>query len=609
MTLSSGSSIGTYEIVELLGSGGMGEVYRARDSRLKRDVAIKVLRSEFAADEQRVSRFRREAQILASLNHPHIGAIYDFENVDGLQFLVLELVEGETLADRIARAPIPVDEALGIATQIAEALEAAHEKGIVHRDLKPANIKLSREEHVKVLDFGLAKPRQTERLSLSNATTMSSVPGMILGTIAYMPPEQARGEETDRTADVWAFGCVLYEMLTRTEVFEGPTAAEVLAGVMKTEPDWARLPTETPAPVRRLLRRCLQKDRKQRVQCIGDAKLEIADARNDSGTEVTGIAGGLSRRERIAWIALSIALPVLAVVAPWALRSSPREMRVDIATPTSENLTSFAISPDGLQIVFVADSSPAGLRLRSLESAETRPLAGTENAAFPFWSPDNCSIGFFAGGKLKRIDVRNGLITTLADAAGRGGTWSSDGVIVYAAGSNTPLFRIAASGGQPVAVTRLKGQQGTHRQPHFLPDGHHFLFWGQDGGVDTRAVYVGTIDGTEPRRILDSEVTADYAPSGHLLFYRDGRLFAQPFDAARLTLGGSPTLVAEHVLSNPGLNIAAVSTSAAGLVAYRTATPRERQLIWLEPARRFKESVHPTKRSQRESRFHRMPAV
>lgn len=582
MTLSSGSSIGTYEIVELLGSGGMGEVYRARDSRLKRDVAIKVLRSEFAADEQRVARFRREAQILASLNHPHIGAIYDFENVDGLQFLVLELVEGVTLADRIARAPIPVDEALGIATQIAEALEAAHEKGIVHRDLKPANIKLSREEHVKVLDFGLAKPRQTERLSLSNATTMSSVPGMILGTIAYMPPEQARGEEADRTADVWAFGCVLYEMLTRTEVFEGPTAAEVLAGVMKTEPDWARLPTETPAPVRRLLRRCLQKDRKQRVQCIGDAKLEIADARKDSAADAGAIAGGLSRRERIAWIALCIALPVLAVIAPWALRSSPPEMRVDIATPTSENLTSFAISPDGLQIVFVADSSPAGLRLRSLGSAETRPLAGTENAAFPFWSPDSRSIGFFAGGKLKRIDVRSGLITTLADAAGRGGTWSSDGVIVYAAGSNTPLFRIAASGGQPVAVTRLKGQQGTHRQPHFLPDGHHFLFWGQDGGVDTRAVYVGNIDGTEPRRILDSEVTADYAPSGHLLFYRDGRLFAQPFDAARVTLGGSPTLVAEHVLSNPGLNIAAVSTSAAGLVAYRTATPRERQLIWLD---------------------------
>jgi serine/threonine protein kinase len=583
MTLSSGSSIGTYEIVELLGSGGMGEVYRARDSRLKRDVAIKVLRPEFAADGERVARFRREAQILASLNHPHIGAIYDFEDVSGLQFLVLELVEGETLADRIARAPIPVDEALAIAMQIAEALDAAHEKGIVHRDLKPANIKLSREESVKVLDFGLAKPRHTEQRSQSNVTTMTSVPGMILGTIAYMPPEQARGEETDRTADVWAFGCVLYEMLTRTEVFEGPTAAEVLAGVMKTEPDWTRLPAETPAPVRRLLRRCLQKDRKQRLQCIGDAKLEIADARNDSVADLGGMSGVLSRRERIAWIALSIALLALVGILTWALRSSPQpEMRMDIATPAGENLTSFAISPDGLQIVFVADSSPAGLRLRSLESAETRPLMGTENATFPFWSPDSRSIGFFAGGKLKLIDVRNGLVTTLADAAGRGGTWSSDGVIVYAPGSNTPLFRIAATGGRPVAVTHLKGQQGTHRQPHFLPDGHHFLFWGQDGGVDTRAVYVGSIDGTEPRRILDSEVTADYEPNGHLLFYRDGRLFAQPFDAERMTLGGSPSLVAEHVLSSPGLNIAAVSTSAAGTVAYRTATPRERQLIWFD---------------------------
>src|SRR5215471_15613203 len=301
MTLSSGSSIGTYEIVELLGTGGMGEVYRAHDSKLKRDVAIKVLPLEFAADGQRVTRFLREAQILASLNHPHIGAIYDLENVDGLQFLVLELVEGETLAGRIARAPIPVDEALSIALQIAEALEAAHEKGIVHRDLKPANIKLSPQERVKVLDFGLAKPWQMEQqsLTLSNATTMTSasMPGTILGTLAYMPPEQARGQETDRRADVWAFGCVLYE---------------VLAGVMKTEPDWTRLPVETPLPVRRLLLRCLQKDRKQRVQCIGDVKLEIADARNDSATDVGGTAVGLSRRERIAWFALSMAL--LAVV-------------------------------------------------------------------------------------------------------------------------------------------------------------------------------------------------------------------------------------------------------------------------------------------------------
>ena len=318
------------------------------------------------------------------------------------------------------------------------------------------------------------------------------------------------------------------------------------------------------------------------------------------------MAGGLSGRERIAWIALSFALLVLMSV--WALRpSSPPEMRVDIATPTSENLTSFAISPDGLKIVFDADSNPAGLRLRSLESAETRSLVGTENAAFPFWSPDSRSIGFFAGGRLKRIDVSNGLVTTLADAAGRGGTWSSDGVIVYAPGSNTPLFRIAANGGLPVAVTRLKGQQGTHRQPHFLPDGHHFLFWAQDGGVDTRAVYVGNLDGTEPRRILDSAVAAAYAPSGHLLFYREGRLFAQPFDAARLAFVGSPTLVAEHVLSTRGLNIAAVSTSAAGPV--RPLRVNDSSFGLIEPARRFKELVYPTGRSQQASHFHRMPRV
>jgi serine/threonine protein kinase len=510
----------------------MGEVYRAVDSKLKREVAIKVLRNELAVDAQRVARFRREAQILASLNHPYIGAIYDFEEVEGFQFLVLELVEGETLADRIRRGPIPIEEALSLAEQIAEAMESAHEKGIIHRDLKPANIKVTRQGSVKVLDFGLANAWQIERPDsiLSEATTMTSVslPGVILGTVAYMSPEQAKGQETDRAADIWAFGCVLYEMLTRTAVFEAPTAAEVLAGVMKTDPEWRRLPTGTTEPIRRLLRRCLEKDRNQRLHCMGDARLEIADALNNSSADVVPMSVARStRRERIAWAALSLSILAVIVMSVRALRpqSPVAEMRMDIATPGSKDPTSFSISPDGLKIVFVSDSSPPGLWVRSLESGETRPLAGTENASFPFWSPDSGSIGFFAGGKLKRIEVGNGLITTLADASGRGGTWSSDGVIVFAPGSNTSLFKVSANGGQPVAVTRLKAQQGTHRQPRFLPDGHHFLFWGQDGGSETRAVYVGDIDASEPRHILDSEVTADYTTSGHLIFFRDGRLF------------------------------------------------------------------------------------
>ena len=317
MPLSSGSNIGTYEILELLGAGGIGEVYRARDARLKRDVAIKLLRQEFSRDEQRLARFRREAEILALLNHPHIATIYDLDHFEGLQFLVLELVEGETLAERIERGRISIDEAMSIARQIVDAVEAAHEEGIIHRDLKPSNIKVSSDHTVKVLDFGLAKAWDTRqnKAYLSDAPTLTStsIPGMILGTPAYMSPEQARGEETDRTTDVWAFGCVLYEMLTGSAVFKGPTAAEVLAEVIKTDPDWNRLPAETPAPIRRLLRRCLQKDQKKRLQCIGDARLELADALNPAA-EVAPPA------DRVSSARSSRGLPS---PSPWLLPSWP----------------------------------------------------------------------------------------------------------------------------------------------------------------------------------------------------------------------------------------------------------------------------------------------
>jgi Tol biopolymer transport system component len=506
---------------------------------------------------------------------------------------VLEFVEGETLAERIARGPMPVDQALAISAQIAEALEAAHEKGIVHRDLKPANIKVTRDGDVKVLDFGLAKVSDVARQTNPSTATVTAVStsGVILGTTAYMSPEQTRGEDIDRTTDVWAFGCVLYEMLTGKPVFDGKTTTEVLADVLKMEPDWQRLPEGIPPLVQRVLRRCLQKDRRQRLQCMGDVRLDIADAGTLIVTQPGERHPGSRRREKVAWLAVALVALAAVAVGLWALQVKTRELRVDVATPPTTDLVSMAISPDALKIVFVAGSNPPLLWLRSLESGVTKPLAGTDNPSFPFWSPDNRSVGFFGSGKLMRIDIENGLIKTLADATGRGGTWNSDGVILFGAGS-TPIFKISADGGTPVAVTKLQEKQGTHRNPRFLPDGRHFLYWGVSGGVETRAVYAASIDGSEaPRRIIDSEVAADYLPSGQLLFFRDGRLFEQPFNAKTLTLSGTPALVAEDVLFNPGLNLAAFSVSATGTIAYRSGTPEERQLVWFDRSGKAVETI------------------
>jgi Tol biopolymer transport system component len=379
---------------------------------------------------------------------------------------------------------------------------------------------------------------------------------------------------------------VLYEMLTGTRVFEGQSVTEVLAAVIRQDPDWDRLPAGTPASIRRLLRRCLQKEHKRRLQWIGDARLEIADATDSSDPDTAEGSANRSSHAWVAWIGFAIAALIAVLLGLWTIRgpssSPPREMRVDIAVPDSSDMTSLAISPDGLKIAYVADLKGSGLWLRSLESAEPRKLPGTENASFPFWSPDSRSVGFMAGGMLKRIDISSGLVRTITVAASRGGTWNNDGIIVYAPGVNTSLFKISDNGeGKPVPVTRLKGQQGTHRQPWFLPDGHHFLFWGQDGGVETRAIYVGDLDNSEPRLIFNSDVAAVYAV-GQLFFFRAGSVFAQSFDADRFTLQGTPALVADNVASNPGLNIAAMSASATGSVVYHAANPDERQLAWFD---------------------------
>jgi len=585
-----------------LGAGGMGEVYRAKDSKLKRDVAIKVLPDAFSRDVERISRFQREAEALASLNHPHIAAIHDIAEFGESRFLVLELVDGETLAQRLTRGAMPLDQALSVATQIADALEAAHEKGIIHRDLKPANIKITPDGRVKVLDFGLAKMREApgQDSNMSNSPTMASTPGVIMGTAAYMSPEQAKGQEVGRASDVWAFGCVLYEMLAGRPVFAGKTVAEILAEVFKEEPDWRRLPAATPQGIRRLLRRCLQKEEKLRLRDIRDVRIDLEEARSGVYTDAPAVQGMSRRRERIVWASALAVITLIAVVLAFAFRPKPAasEMRVDITAPSTTSPASFALSPDGQKIVFSGISEGVSrLWIRSLDSVSAKPLAGTEEAAFPFWSPDGRSVGFFAGGKLKRVDIDGGATQVLASVAvGRGGTWNRDGVILFApAAGVTPIFRIAATGGEAVAVTKVDpSKPQIHYFPQFLPDGRHFIYY-VPGNPDVRGVYIGQLDDPTTRRLFDADAAAVYASTGHLLFVRQGTLFAQSFDTSKLELTGSPFAVAEQVIVEGRPSAPALSASAAGPIGYRSGSAGSglRQLVWIDRSGKEIERVGP----------------
>jgi Tol biopolymer transport system component len=614
MALTSGTRIGPYEVTALIGEGGMGQVYRATDTNLGRQVAIKVLPDAFANDPERLARFEREAKTLAALNHSHIAQIYGLEKFNSISALVMELVEGPTLADRIAQGPIPVDEALPIAKQIAEALEAAHEQSIIHRDLKPANIKVRPDGTVKVLDFGLAKPLEALKdpnasllkdrnisfdwtkehppYGLSAAPTVTTPAmmtgvGVLLGTAAYMSPEQARGRAVDKRSDIWAFGCVLYEMLTGERAFGGQDVSDTLAGVLRAEPDWNRLPANAPRSVRLLLRRCLQKDPKERLHDIGDARIEIRDAQTEtSGTTTLGVPVIGRPQERLAWMAAVAVLAVaLAVALVLTRRPTPvaPEMRVEITPPATSSPLHFAISPDGGRLVFVAsgDEQPR-LWVRALDAVAAQPLAGTENAEYPFWSPDSRSIGFFAGGKLKRVDTAGGPPQVVADVfAARGGTWNSDGTILFASASVGPLSRVSARAGEPAVVTRIVQGQVSHRFPQFLPDGKHFLFFAQ-GSATTQGIYWGSLDGSEPRRLVANDTAGAWAPPGRLLFVRQGALVATPFDAEKGEITGDAMTVADPVGSDAGFFSAGFSVSAEGRIAYRAGGLERRQLTWFE---------------------------
>ncbi len=604
----------------------MGAVYRARDTKLNRDVAIKVLLPAVANDTDRLARFQREAQLLASLNHPHVAAIYGIEEgpVEAghhTTALVLELVEGPTLADRIAHGPIPLTEALPIARQIAEALEAAHEQGIIHRDLKPANIKVRPDGTVKVLDFGLAKAmgpadaghdrregddgRGVRRQpDLSQSPTITSPPhmtglGVILGTAAYMSPEQATGKPADKRSDLWAFGVVLFEMLTGRQAFTGDTVSHVIAAVLRDEPDWASLPASTPASIRRLLQRCLAKDRTRRLDSAFAARVDIEDAQGAQGnvTSLPGVAAVSSRRGtwRGRVVAAGAVLGVAALAVPAVqhmreVREVLPETRVDIVTPASgtNDYASFAPSPDGRRIVFmVSVDGVSGLWLRSLRGTTAQLLPGTEGAGSAFWSPDGRSLGFVAGGQLKRLDLDGGQPRPLAAAtSSRGGTWNAQGVILFAPSTAAPLFRVSASGGATTPATTLN-RQGSHRFPVFLPDGQHFLFYAQ-GDATTRGIFLGSLEAPGVARLTDANTAGVYVPprpgrhDGWLLWVRGRALVARRLDVARQALTGDEVTVADGVYFDDGSSGAAVAASANGLVAYRVGEGARRRPLWMD---------------------------
>jgi serine/threonine protein kinase/Tol biopolymer transport system component len=704
MALRPGTKLGAYEVREQIGAGGMGEVYRATDTRLKRDVAIKVLPEEFARDPERLARFRREAQLLASLNHPNIATIHGLEEADGAHFLVMELVSGETLAETIrdsgagtrdsganpsrdregagqrrniaAGGPladargtvtgaVPIDDALAITTQICEALEHAHEKGVIHRDLKPANVKLTPDGKVKVLDFGLAKAfagdgtasNSPKPVYDSNSPTVSrvpaqlspefspTIPGTIMGTAAYMSPEQARGKTVDKRTDIWALGCVLYELLTGEGAFyqspdrkrganqsrnqspdreggvpdrlkrpvagapgseqddEPDTVQDILARVLHAEPDWSLLPATTPHGVRSLLRRCLEKDARRRLRDAADVRIQIEETQAaPAGTEETGAPAPVQRSKlKMLGRALAgLAACLLAGVAGWELRPAPAPQRVSrtvIPLPPDKQLGgSFApmvaLSPDGAQVAYTAGTVSTGqIYLRAMDSSEARPVAGTEGGGDPFFSPDGQWIGFFAAGKLKKVSVTGGAALTLCVAPNeRGATWGVDDNIILAPSNAGGLFKVPAGGGTPQESTKVKPGENSHRWPQLLSDGKALIFTvemsASTATPDADDIWVRNLNTGEDKLLVHGGTYGRYVPTGHLVFYRAGTIMAVPFDPQRLEVHGTPAPVVENVMATTGLTAGGqFSISNNGSMVYVEGAGQENAsltLTWVD---------------------------
>ena len=659
MSLSPGTRLASYEVISAIGAGGMGEVFRARDTKLNRDVAIKVLPAAFADDPERLARFTREAQTLASLNHPNIATIYGIEEIAGIaslassadllamaggvapaarlamtggagvgasRALVMELVEGEDLSTHIARGPIPVAEALPIARQISEALEAAHEQGIVHRDLKPANIKVRTDGTVKVLDFGLAKAMDPAGGSSSNPnishsptlTHQGTSAGMIIGTAAYMSPEQAKGKPVDRRADIWAFGVVLYEMLTGRRAFRGEDVSETLASVLKDTLSMDALPKDLAEPIRRLLRRCLEKDPRKRLSSIGDARLELDEAAVvGGGTAPVAPPPRVSARERGAWA--SVAGLALVAVAALMLRPSPEQggttpvIRFALPSPKDAELGAvprMAISPDGQSLVFAAASQDraAPLWLRRLDASDAGPIAGSEGAGFPFWSPDSRQVAFFTESprdttlvQLRIADLQGGPPRTIVElpSLDPSGSWNADGVVLIASRGTAGIQRILIDGGPLAPVTTLDSSSGEvfHLYPQFLPDGRHFIFQVQTSAREARAIFIGSIDSRDRRQLVQSDY-ARFAPPNLLVYTQGPNLVAQAVDLDRQALTGKAVVIAPDIASIAINGRAAFSVSQNGVLVYKSnpeqRAPGERRLTWVDRKGQVLKGVGPT---------------
>ena len=605
MSLAPGTRLGPYEIVAPLGAGGMGEVFRARDARLGRDVAIKVLPAGFVQDPERLARFEREARLLAAMNHPGIAAIYGLEDAGGQPALVMEVVEGPTLAERIMRGALPEDEALTVARQIADALEYAHDLGIVHRDLKPANVKLRPDGTVKVLDFGLARALDPGGAASSGELTQSPTltqrmthAGVILGTAAYMSPEQARGREVDRRADIWSFGAVLYEMLTGRRAFGGETISDTLASVMRDEPDWSALPAGIAPGWRRLIGRCLAKDPKQRLQAIGEARIAMLDLSSEPAA--VAAAGAPSRGPGVA-IAWSVAVLVLAF-AGFALSrrapAPPAATEVSVTLPTGHKLGEqvgyhfFSLAPDGRSIAYASrEGARTTLHLRRLDRREDIEFVGTDGARNMFFSPDGEWIAFFDSQRLCKVSTRGGTPVVLATAGqDRIGTWLADGSIVYAPEASSPLMRLPAAGGTPVAVTVLDTtrKERSHRFPCALAGGPWVVFTvgriDSPGGYDDSPIDAVNVRTGERRRLMQGARRAIWAPSGYLVFDRSGDLYAMRIDPKdpRPTREGTPVL--EGVGGNTSSGAGFFDISRDGTLAWVPVDAREelRQIGWMD---------------------------
>ncbi len=604
-----GKTINHYRVLEKIGQGGMGEVYRAEDTSLKRDVAIKVLPEQFTKDPQRLARFEREAQLLASLNHPNIAAIHSFEHSDDIHFLVLELVPGETLAERVAKGPLPVEEALEVCRQIAEGVEAAHEKGVIHRDLKPANVKVTPEGKVKILDFGLAKAFEGETpvTDISQSPTLTEEmtrAGVILGTAAYMSPEQARGKPVDKRADIFAFGCVLYELLTGKRAFGGETVTDTLAAVLKSEPDWDVLPESTPWRIRELLRRCLQKELHLRVQHVGDARIDIHEADKDPRTTSPMGVTSAVRSGQQRWAnatGLIVLTAIVTSLAIWILVPSTPSVsqplkRFVITPPSTETLANFAggevaISPDGRRLVYVAQGETGSqLYLRSMDDLTTRSIPGTERVGQnPFFSPDGEWVAFFADGKLKKTSLTGGTPIILCDAFGSwsSGIWGSDDTIFFSSGQSLgkSLFRIAAAGGalEKLAAPETETGEVDYRYPEILPGGKALLFT-VVFSFDNMQVDVLQLETGERKIVLKDARQAQYLPTGHLVFGQPGRgtgsLWAVPFDLETLEVRGDAVPVLDGIRQYPNFGVD-YTLSHEGTLVYLPASAEGRKILWV----------------------------